>query len=256
MFMEFLTENEFFNKYLDIFCSRFTVENLEMEDSNIDVADERRAVEFFNSKNALATLLKLNPDKLTNEILFDIEDNLTDGLYFFKRGYRKTQVYVKKATTFVPPKATELPFKMMYLLNNYYNISNELDVFEREARFHIEFVRSQPFEDGNKRCAKIITAFNLMKQNKAPIIIKAAETDEYFGYIDNYDVEGMTNFIKRKSDEELKVLINLYRRICKDEIVPEDEMDNISIATIIKNENKKALSPDLKLVREFNINSE
>ena len=72
MFIEFLTENEFFNKYLDIFCSRFTIENLEMEDSNIDVADERRAIEFYNSKNALSTLLKLNPDKISNDVLFDI----------------------------------------------------------------------------------------------------------------------------------------------------------------------------------------
>ena len=251
MFIEFLTENEFFNKYLDIFCSRFTVENLEMENSKIDVADERRAVEFFNSKNALSTLLKLNPERLTSEILFDIEDSLTDELYFFQRGYRKTQVYVKKATTFMPPRAVELPFKMMYLLNNYYSINDELDVFEREARFHIEFVRNQPFEDCNKRCAKIITAFNLMKQNKAPIIIKASETDEYFSYIDNYDVDGMTAFLKRKSNEELNVMINLYKRICKDDIVENVDYDDMSLASIVKNENKKALSTNLTLLRQF-----
>ena len=251
MFIEFLTENEFFNKYLDIFCSRFTIENLEMEDSNIDVADERRAIEFYNSKNALSTLLKLNPDKISNDVLFDIEDNLTDGLYFFSRGFRKTQVYVKKATKFMPPKPIELPFKMMYLLNNYYSISNDLDVFEREARFHIEFVRTQPFEDGNKRCAKIITAFNLMKQNKAPIIIKASEKDEYFDYIDRYDVEGMTSFLKRKSEDELKVMINLYNRICKDDMFGEHQENDISLSSIIKNENKKSLTSNLSLVREF-----
>lgn len=251
MFIEFLTENEFFEQYLDIFCSRFTVENLEMEDSNIDVADERRAVEFYNSKNALSSLLKLNPERITNEVLFDIEDNLTDGLYFFRRGFRRTQVYVKKATTFMPPSAVELPFKMLYLLNNYYFINDRLDVYEREARFHIEFVRNQPFEDCNKRCAKIITAFNLMKQNKAPIIIKSSETEEYFNYIDNYDVEGMTNFLRRKSEEELKVMINLYKRICKDDIFDEPDENDISLASIIKKENKRAMSPNLTLLKEF-----
>ena len=81
-------------------------------------------------------------------------------------------------------------------------IWNILPVYLKEAKLHIELVRTQPFEDGNKRTARIITNYNLVKQNRAPIIIEKEELDEYWNYINNYDVEGFTNFLKNKSQKE------------------------------------------------------
>ena len=75
------------------------------------------------------------------------------------------------------------------LIDNYYNVWNLLDPFLREAMFHINFMRIHPFEDGNKRCAKIILASNLLKSFCAPIIITEEDTKEYYEFINNCDYE-------------------------------------------------------------------
>ncbi len=248
MFIEFLTQNKFYDRYIDLFASRLTVENMEAEDSNIDIGDERRAIEFYNSKHAITELISSKPDELNATVLFDLEDNLTEDLYFFQRGYRKTQVIVKKAKTIVPPAGFEVPTKMMYLIYSYNK--SELPVYEKEARFHIDLVRTQPFEDCNKRCAKILTAYNLLKQNKAPIIVKASEADEYFDYIDYYDVDGMTKFLEKKSKEELNVMIGLYKRIVGNDIIaPEKNEGNVSLVDFIENENRISMNATLQDVQ-------
>ena len=83
--------------------------------------------------------------------------------------------------------------------------------------FHIELVRAQPFEDGNKRTARILTNYNLCKQNKAPVIISGCETDKYFTFIDNYDADGFAKFLEEKSKQELEVMLELYMKICGDD---------------------------------------
>lgn len=50
-------------------------------------------------------------------------------------------------------------------------------------------MRIHPFEDGNKRCAKIILASNLLKSFCAPIIITEEDTKEYYEFINNCDYE-------------------------------------------------------------------
>lgn len=46
--------------------------------------------------------------------------------------------------------------------------------YEREAKFHIEFERIHPFEDGNGRTGRIITNAHLLHNNFAPIIITSS----------------------------------------------------------------------------------
>ena len=106
-----------------------------------------------------------------------------------------------------------VPQAVYSAFDSYHNIWNDLDVYEREARLHIELVRIQPFEDGNKRSARILTNFNLLKNNKAPIVIPASQTDEYFDYIDNYDIEGLANLFRKNSVEEFEVMVSLLKRM-------------------------------------------
>jgi Fic family protein len=105
---------------------------------------------------------------------------------------------------------------------------NNLNVYEKEARLHIELVRMQPFEDGNKRTARILTAYNLIYQNRAPILIPATYLEEYFKYIDNYDVDKLAKMFKESSNQEFLAMLNLYSSINGDSLVP-DNVDGKSI---------------------------
>lgn len=211
MFVEFLTKNDFRDEYLRFFNARFTIGNMEMEDKKTDVSSPKRSMEFFTNMKAFNEILKANPDRISPYDLIDIANSVNNEQY--GKGFRKRPVDVPKAKHFEPMNARYIPEAMYSLFKNYHEVWTDLDVYEREARLHIEIVRIQPFEDGNKRSARILTNFNLLKNNKAPIVIPASQTDEYFDYIDNYDVEGLAELFRQKSNEELDVMMNLYQKM-------------------------------------------
>lgn len=244
MFAEFLTKKEFYERYMQLFSLRFTVGNLEMEDEKIDVSDSRRAIEMYNNMNAFMTLIEKNVDKITPYDVIDIADNVNKNINYFDKGFRKTQVNVKCAKNFFPIEAKNITYKMYSLFDTYNNIWYDLPIYEKEARLHIELVRMQPFEDGNKRTARILTNYNLCKQNKAPIVITGKETDEYFKYIDTYDIYGMKGLFERKSKEELNVMLELYETICGDDLFDDEGIqtgDNINLSYILKSIKKENL---------------
>lgn len=100
MFAEFLKQNEFYQKYMQLFAFRFTIGNLEMEDSKTEITDSNRAIEMYNNMNAFMDLIERNPDKLTPFDVIETADLVNKDIGFFQKGYRKTQVDVKKAKYF------------------------------------------------------------------------------------------------------------------------------------------------------------
>ena len=104
--------------------------------------------------------------------------------------------------------AKEIPIKMQELLYKYYNEWKGLDPFEREARFHIDFIRIHPFEDGNHWTIRLLLAYNLLKQGIAPAVI-TSDLEEYYGeYRNNKDYLGMANILKIQSIKESEILKN------------------------------------------------
>ena len=186
---------------MQLFAFRFTIGNLEMEDSKTEITDSNRAIEMYNNMNAFMDLIERNPDKLTPFDVIETADLVNKDIEFIQKGYRKTQVDIKKAKYFFPVPAREVPSKMYALFNAYNNIWCDLPVYEKEARFNIELVRLQPFEDGNKRTSRIIMNYNLCKQNKAPAVISGKDNDEYFRCIDEYDVKISTLMFNRDCEK-------------------------------------------------------
>lgn len=218
MFAEFLKKDSFYEKYMHLLNVRLAIGNLEMEDSNSEIISPNRTIEMYNNLVAFTNILEKNPDKISPYDVIEVAYDVNKDVNFFDKGFRKTQVDVNKATNFFPIEANRVPQAIYSIFNAYHNIWNILPVYEREARLHIELVRLQPFEDGNKRTARIITNFNLCKQNKAPVIISGKETEQYFSFIDNYDVKGFTEFLKKKSDEEFNNMLSLYRTLLGDSL--------------------------------------
>lgn len=242
MFAEFFSKDEFYKKYIQLFSVRLAFGNLEMESEKEDYSIPSKSIELYNNMNALMWLIEENQDKLSPYDIADIAYLVNKDLNFFDKGFRKTQVDVRKAKNFFPRPANEVVPAMYALYNAYYNIWDILPIYEREAKYHIELVRLQPFEDGNKRTARIVTCYNLCKQNKAPIIVSRAENDEYFGYIDNYDVEGFAKFIEKKSKEELEVMLSLYQSMNDGDFSFENSTslsdDNVHIYSMARDKKK------------------
>lgn len=217
MFAEFLTQNEFFDEYIKLYATRFTMGSLRIEDNETDLTSKKRAIELYNNMKAFTKLIKENPSKLTPYDVIDIADIVNKNLKFYDKGFRKTQVEIRGAT-FTPTIPSLVTPEMYSLFDCYNNVWNILNPYEREARFHIKFIKIHPFEDGNGRTGRIITSYNLCKSNKAPIIINSRERLKYFKYIGENDVDALANMFEKKSKEELEVMIELYKTICGDEI--------------------------------------
>lgn len=214
MFAQNFKKESFYKKYIQLLAMRQAIANLQMEDAKMEMLDPRRTQEMYNNIAAFEYILKAKPKKISPYDLIDVADLVNKDIGYYTKGFRKTQVDVNKAKNFFPIPAKEVPYKIYSTFDAYHNIWNTLPVYEKEARFHIELVRTQPFEDGNKRSARILTNYNLCHQNKAPVIIPAKDTDKYFGYIDDYAVDEMAKFLKEKSEEELEVMLTLYNNIC------------------------------------------
>lgn len=256
MFAEFLTQNEFFDEYIKLFSTRFTMGSLRVEDSKTDLTSTKRAIELYNNMKAFMELIKKNPEKLSPYDIVDVADIVNKNLNYFSKGFRKVGVEVRGAT-FFPTEAKDVIPEMYNLFDCYHNIWNILPVYEREARFHIKFLRIHPFEDGNGRTSRIITSFNLCKENKAPIVISSRERKKYFSYINNNDVDSLALFFEKKSKEELEVMIELYKAICGDTIVSKecsDEKSNVRISSLleeVKKENELSMNTSNSYVNQL-----
>lgn len=224
MFAEFLSRDKFYQKYMQLLATRMAIGNIEMENPNMKGTMTDHYLDIFNNMEAFRKLIEDNKGIVTPYDIADVAFRVTNEMY---QGFRKTQVEVRKAKKFYPIAASDVIPKMYSIMDNYYNVWDILPIYEKEARLHIELVRTQPFEDGNKRTARILTNYNLCKQNKAPIIITGVETDKYFSYIDNYDIDGFAEFLKEKSKSELGVMMTLYRSICgTDSLLAEESTPN------------------------------
>lgn len=237
MFANYFKKSKFYDRYMQLYAMRQAIANLQMEDNQTELLSPKRTHEMYNNVIAFDNILSKNPDRISPYDLIDIADDINTGIY--TKGFRKTQVDVKKATNFYPPSPSMVPQAIYSLFNNYHNVWTDLPVYLKEAMFHIELVRIQPFEDGNKRSSRILTNYNLCKQNKAPVVIAGYETDEYFGYIDNYDADGMAAFLRKKSNEEFEILLDLYRSIYGDSLVDDPFInlsdDDVKIYVMAKN---------------------
>lgn len=240
MFSEFLTKNQFFEEYMKLFSTRFTMGSLRVEDSQTDLTSRKRAIEVYNNMNAFLKIIRKNPEKLSPYDVIEVADDVNRNLNFLSKGFRKVNVEVRGAP-FVPVEAKNIRAELYSLFDCYYNIWNILPSYEREARFHIKFIQIHPFEDGNGRTGRIISNFNLCKNNKAPVIISSKERKKYFNYINNSDVNGLTKFFEKKSKEELEVMLDLYQTICGNEISRETDENNLSLIEIIKDQNKASI---------------
>ena len=95
-------------------------------------------------------------------------------------------------------------------------------VSEREARFHIEFERIHPFEDGNGRTGRILLNAHLLKSGMAPVLITSTISAQYKKHINNLEIEDFATDIDFWSSQVLTSWISELR---VSQHVPANEVD-------------------------------
>lgn len=202
-----ITNKKLFRKYLSFFIERFIYASVEIEGfSN----GNSRQNEIINLTETFSWLLEMEHDFN----YFDIEElgnkvNKNFGLY----GFRK--INVLSGAEFNPAPPNEIRMAIYSLLDNYYNMWDILNIFEREARLCIGLMRIHPFEDGNKRIVKLLLNANLLKNNKAPVIITEEDNDLFYRYINERDYEGFAVFLKQRSAIERNTMVGFLKSVSK-----------------------------------------
>ena len=209
MFYEFKIKDEFYDKYLEFYIERFVY-------TSIDIEEDKEPEKLRKKKINLLNAFKFSLDS-EKEILdvWDIRDlgdlvNVEDNV---PEGFRRIIVGAGKYATFQPVLPREIISRLYTLLDNYKNIWCDLDVFEKEARFHIDFMRIHPFEDGNKRTAKTLLNRNLIYHDRAPVIIQEEDNEVYYNFINNRDYSGFAKFLENRSMSELTNMVALYKML-------------------------------------------
>lgn len=89
---------------------------------------------------------------------------------------------------------------MMYYINNYNH--DEQDIFTKIARYHIEFERIHPFENGSGRTGRLLINYELLKNNLPPVVISKDDRVKYFEFLQNSDTNGLAEWLKELSTRE------------------------------------------------------
>ena len=79
---------------------------------------------------------------------------------------------------------------------------DEQDIFEKIAKYHIEFEKIHPFEDGNGRTGRLLLNYELLKNNLPPVVIAKEDRVKYFEFLRNNDITGLAEWIKDLSNKE------------------------------------------------------
>lgn len=114
-------------------------------------------------------------------------------------GYRSVQVFIR-GSEHIPPAPEKIPNLMNYFVYNYNN--DNQDVFEKIAKYHIEFERIHPFEDGNGRTGRLLINYELLKNNLLPVVIQKEDRVKYFEFLKNGDALAFSQWLKMLSDGE------------------------------------------------------
>ena len=201
-------ENEDFKKdYYMIYLDRFVYQTVDVEKQT----GLKRKEIIINLLEAFNYLIENKNEMMSPFDVLNVANvvNKEKGI----EGFRKINVLAGTFADWQPEKPNRIYLAMYSLFDNYYNVWNVRDIYEKEAAFHINLMRIHPFEDGNKRTAKLITNANLIRQNIPPVIITEDETEEYYNFINKQDVIGFANFLKSKSLQELNFLMSLYKNV-------------------------------------------
>lgn len=214
--LEFILNN---NNYLEDFITRSTYHSNAIEGSTLTYAETYAILYNDNSfkitgKEPREIYEAMNHKKALELVFRNLEGNMEFDERFIKDlnktineniketdGYRKINVLIR-GSDHIPPEPEKIPNLMNYFVYNYNNDTQE--IFEKIAKYHIEFEKIHPFEDGNGRTGRLLINYELLKNNLAPVVIEKEDRVQYFEYLRNDDNINLAKWLKTLSDKEME----------------------------------------------------
>ena len=166
----------------------------------IEGKEPREIYEAINHKKALELVFKnlQNNEKFDERFIEKLNETLNRDIKDTE-GYRAVQVFIQ-GSDHIPPEPEKISNLMNYYVYNYNH--DEEDIFYKIARYHIEFEKIHPFEDGNGRTGRLLLNYELMKANIAPVVIEKDDRVKYFEFLRNNDITGLAEWLKELSTRE------------------------------------------------------
>ena len=212
--LEFVLNNK---NYLEDLVTRSTYHSNAIEGSTLTYAETyailyndnsfkitgkepREIYEAINHGKALELLFKnlQNNEEFNEKFLKDLNQIINKDIKDTE-GYRTVQVFIR-GSEHIPPEPEKIPNLMMYYVYNYNH--DEQDIFTKIAKYHIDFEKIHPFEDGNGRTGRLLINYELLKNDLPHVVIAKEDRVKYFEFLRNNDITGFTTWLKELSDRE------------------------------------------------------
>ena len=212
--LEFMLSHK---EYLEDFITRSTYHSNAIEGSTLTYAETyailyndnsfkiqgkepREIYEAINHKKALELVFQniQNNGELDERFIKHLNERINKDIKGIE-GYRKVQVFIQ-GSEHIPPEPEKVPNLMLYYIYNYEH--DEQEIFTKIAKYHIEFEKIHPFEDGNGRTGRLLINYELLKNNLFPVVIEKEDRIRYFEYLRNNDNLGLAKWLKELYDRE------------------------------------------------------
>ena len=166
----------------------------------IEGKEPREIYEAINHKEALNIVFENLQEKREFDERFIKKLNETINKNIKETsGFRKVQVFIQ-GSDYIPQEPEKVPNLMNYYV---YNYNNDIeDIFLKIAKYHIEFEKIHPFEDGNGRTGRLLLNYELLKNDLPPVVISKDEKVKYFEFIRKNDSSGLAEWFKELSNAE------------------------------------------------------
>lgn len=223
----YINDKEFLKDYVEILNSRLIYTNNKLEeDQDVEMLyDYANILTLRDNYKAIEILYNelQNRNRITEELIIKIADTINKHSMYISNGYRKVDNKVSFNNEFPIDKPENIKENLNNLIDKYYNEWKDMDIFEREARFNVEFIRIHPFEDGNGRASRLLLNYNLARQLHAPVLIPEGIREDYFYAIRHNDIEWIKRLFEVLSNKELKALNNLIDYYEKDKEIEREK---------------------------------
>ena len=203
--------------YLQDFSTRYTYNSNAIEGSTLTYAETyailyndnsfkiegkepREIYEAINHKKALELVSKnlQNNEEFDERFIKKLNETINRDIKDTE-GYRIVQVFIQ-CSEHIPPEPEKVPNLMMYYIYNYNH--DEQDIFTKIAKYHIDFEKIHPFEDGNGRTGRLLINYELLKNDLPPVVIAKEDRVKYFEFLRNNDSNGLAEWLKELSTRE------------------------------------------------------
>ncbi len=181
----------------------FPKENINVDDI-VETVNHFRCIDYIIDKaNSQVT------EKMIKELHYILKNSTSDSRkdWFVVGDYKKFPNEVGGMETTLPE---HVHTKMKQLLQEY----NSLKSVELEdiIKFHVEFERIHPFQDGNGRVGRLIMFKECLKHNIVPFIIDEKHKLYYYRGLKEWNYEkGYLIDTCLSAQDQFKIILNYYR---------------------------------------------